>query len=44
MVNIESVIAADGDLVEAQHSINPIASDDEPCERQPDNGADYMLK
>ncbi len=44
MVNIKSVIAADAKAVEAQPIINPIASDAEPCERQPDNGADFMLK
>ena len=44
MVNIESVISADTKAVEAQPSINSIASDAEPCERQPDNGADFMLK
>ena len=44
MVSTKSVIAADAEPVEAQPGIIRSQPALRPCERQPDNGADFMLK
>ena len=44
IVNIKSVIVADALPAETAAQCNPIAADTEPCERQPYNGVDFMLK